>query len=338
MDKIHPIEYTIDPSLLNGRNAIVVSREQGEFWKPCPGTTKGYYCCGYQIITPMTGCGMYCRYCVLQAYLENPAQVVYENIDDLEKEIARKMTAWKGVVRFGTGEFGDSLFLEDKFHLSERIAAMLDPYPNAIVEFKTKSTNVAGLAKIKDPRKVIVGFSMNTPAMIELHERNTASLRDRLEAARECLSMGFRVAFHFDPIIYYPHWKRDYAEVVRQIFDYVKDPSRIAWWSLGGFRSAPGLKEHLKKSGMHLPLFSAEMITGEDGKYRYFRPVRVEFYSTLCEEIERRYPDVPVYLCMESPEVWEASGMMKRIPHGLAGYLDARAEKMLGNDFRKNHF
>jgi spore photoproduct lyase len=318
------------PSLLTGRSEVVFSRENGEFWKPCPGTTKGYYCCGYQIITPLTGCGMYCRYCVLQAYLETPAQVVYENIDDLEKEIERKMRVWKGVVRFGTGEFGDSLFLEDKFHLSERIAAVLEPYKNAVVEFKTKSTNTSGLAKIKDPRKVIIGFSMNTPAMIDLHERNTALLEDRLRAAQQCLAMGFWVAFHFDPIIFYPKWKQEYPEVVRKIFDYVKDPGRIAWWSVGGFRSAPGLKEYLKKSNMHLPLFSSEMIMGEDGKYRYFRPVRVELYSTLRQEIEKRYAGTPLYLCMESPEVWEESGLMKRIPNGLVRYLDARAEVMLG--------
>ena len=119
----------IDPTILSERNHIVSTCHNGEFWKPCPGTTKGYFCCGYQIITPLTGCGMYCRYCVLQAYLENPVQVVYENIADLENEIKRKTGKWKGVVRFGTGEFGDSLFLEDKLHLSERIAAILRALP-----------------------------------------------------------------------------------------------------------------------------------------------------------------------------------------------------------------
>jgi spore photoproduct lyase len=170
---------------------------------------------------------------------------------------------------------------------------------------------------------------MNTPAMIGLHERNTTSLEDRLKAARECCAMGFWVAFHFDPVIYYPEWKQEYPEVVRRISNYVKDPEKIAWWSMGGFRSAPGLKEHLKKLNMHLPLFSAEMIIGEDGKYRYFRPVRVEFYNTLREEIEKHYSSVPLYLCMESPEVWEESGMMQRIPQGLVRYLDDRAEVML---------
>jgi hypothetical protein len=56
----------------------------------------------------------------------------------------------------------------------------------------------------------------------------------------------------------------------------------------------------------------------------------VEFYSVIRKEVEKRDQDIPLYLCMESPEVWEESGMMKRIPDGLVRYLDDRAEKMLG--------
>jgi spore photoproduct lyase len=331
MDKLFFSQPSIDLALLKNRSSILKTTHKGEFWKPCPGTTKGYYCCGYQIITPLTGCGMYCRYCVLQAYLENQGQVVFENFSDLEKEVQLKLSAWNGVVRFGTGEFGDSLYLEDTLHFSAKIAGLLDPYPNALVEFKSKSTNISGLTRIKNPRKVVVGFSMNTPRMISLFERGTARLEDRLAAAKRCIDMGFWVAFHFDPIFWYPEWEREYREVVSMLFDAVSDTSKIAWWSMGGFRSSPALKSHLKKTNEHLPLFAmGELVQGEDGKIRYFRPIRVEFYSVLREEVEKRDESVPLYLCMESPEVWQAAGMMKRIPSGLVKYLDERAETMLG--------
>lgn len=314
-----------------GRDAVVHALHKGEFWKPCPGTTQGYLCCGYQILTPLTGCGMYCRYCVLQAYLENQAQVVFDNFADLEREVRDKLGAWNGVVRFGTGEFGDSLFLEDKLRLSEKIASLLDPFPNALVEFKTKSTNIRGLAKIKNPQKVVIGFSVNTPRMISLFENDTATFEDRLAAARRCLDMGFWIAFHFDPILWYPEWEREYLDVVSRILGTVFDTSRIAWWSLGGFRSSPALKAALKKTNDHLPLFAmGELVQGEDGKIRYYRPIRVEFYSAIREGVEKCDDSIPLYLCMESPEVWEEAGMMKRIPKGLVRYLDERAEEMLG--------
>ena len=322
---------SIDQALSQNRGALARSVNQGEFWKPCPGTTGDYLCCGYQILTPLTGCGMYCRYCVLQAYFDHQCQVVFENYDYLEREVRSKLETTSGIVRFGTGEFADSLFLEPKLGLSRKIAKLLEPYKNVVVEFKTKSANVGLLAQISDPSKVIIGFSLNTPRMIDLMEKGTASLEQRLEAARRCEEMGFHTAFHFDPIIWYPDWKREYRALVRKIFSVIRKPERIAWWSMGGFRCMPELKKLLKQKNEHLPLFTGEMITGTDKKLRYFRPVRTGFYRVLQKEIMDHFSETPLYLCMESPVVWKEAEMAWRIPEGLTAYLDMRAVSILNS-------
>jgi spore photoproduct lyase len=273
---------------------------------------------------------MYCSYCVLQAYFDRQHQVVYENFHDLEAEVARKLPSWRGVMRMGTGEFADSLYQEDNLGLCKKVADLLEPYPNVIVEFKTKSASIAGLSKIRNPRKVVIGFSMNTPAMIALHERDTAPLETRLDCVARCEEMGFFIGIHFDPIFNYDKWESEYREVVRRIFARIKDPGRIAWWSMGGFRTNPALKRLLKKTDSHLPLFAQnDMILGDDGKYRYFRPIRAAFYRAFQEEVARHAPETTLYLCMESEDVWEEAGMLRRIPDGLVRYLDARAEVLL---------
>jgi spore photoproduct lyase len=272
---------------------------------------------------------MYCRYCILQVYFERQCRVLFQNYSELEQEVALKMASWKGVVRFGTGEFTDSLFAEDLFGLSRKIAATLEPYGNAVVEFKTKSTNIGGLTTIKRPQRVVIGFSVNTPRMIALFEKDTASLEARLDAARQCEEMGFHVAFHFDPLFWYDGWEEEYRGVVKAIYACIKNPRKIAWCSLGGFRTNTMLKKYLRKSGEHLPLFSGEMIVGNDGKVRYFRPYRRAMYTVMHDAFKRQDPEVTLYLCMESREIWEASGMIKRIPEGLVRYLDQRAEEML---------
>jgi spore photoproduct lyase len=272
---------------------------------------------------------MYCRYCILQVYFEDEKRVVYSNFDDLKKEIDQKLSRWKGIVRFGTGEFTDSLHAEEQTGLSAAIAELLEPYPDVIVEFKTKSAVIEPLEKIRRPGKVIVAFSLNTPRMIELMERNTAPLEERFSAARRCCEMGFNVAFHFDPIFWYDGWEREYGGVVDMIYETVTDVKKIAWCSLGGFRSNPALKNHLKRRHAHLPLFSGEMITGDDGKLRYFRPLRVAMYRVMRNAFYRHQGDAPVYLCMESPEVWRECGMIERIPDGLPAYLDGRAAALL---------
>jgi spore photoproduct lyase len=319
-----------NPAILSDHKALITSVQKGEFLKPCPGTTKGYFCCGYQVLTPLTGCGMQCDYCILQSYFDHRCQVHFENFDDLIAEFNDKIRKWHGVMRVGTGEFADSLFQENNLGISKKIAELLEPYPNVVVEFKTKSGSIQTLSLIKKPEKVVIGFSMNTPAMIGLHEKDTATLEQRLSAITRCEEMGFWVAIHFDPIFLYPEWKEDYCDVVGRIFSHIKDPQKIAWWSMGGFRTSPALKKYLKRTNSHLPLFaSSDLVLGEDGKYRYFRPVRVAFYRTLQEEISTHAPQTTLYLCMESPEVWEASGMVGRIPDGLVRYLDKRAEEML---------
>jgi spore photoproduct lyase len=317
-------------NILKNRNHIEKTSNKGEFWKPCPGTTHGYLCCGYQIITPQTGCGMYCTYCILQAYFDHQHQVFYTNKEDLFSEIENKMSRWSGVVRFGTGEFGDSLYSEHLTGSARMIASILEKYPNALVEFKTKSTNIGTLKEINAPQKVVIGFSLNTPRMISILERGTASVIERLETAQLCIEMGFSVAFHFDPMIVYDFWETEYGEVVDMIYSYIKDPRKIAWCSIGGFRSMPSLKTLIKKSNTHLPLFSGELITGADGKFRYFRPLRVALYKMMKNAFSAHDPFCTLYLCMESPEVWKESGMDTHIPNGLADYLDKRAEEILG--------
>jgi spore photoproduct lyase len=273
---------------------------------------------------------MYCRYCILQVYFERNCRVLFSNYEALEREVNRKMREWRGVVRFGTGEFADSLFGDLEHGISRRIARTLEPYANAIVEFKTKSADMGGLRGIRRPERVIIGFSLNTPRMIGLYEKGTAPLEERLAAARECENRGFFIAFHFDPLFWYRGWEREYREVVRAVYAHVKDPRKIAWCSMGGFRTNPMLKRCLREDNVHLPLFSGEMISGMDGKLRYFRPIRTALYSALFDEFERHDRRAPVYLCMESREAWADAGMLERIPEGLPRYLDERAEEMLG--------
>ncbi len=320
----------ISDAIITERNTLVTRMNRGKFWKPCPGTGDEYYCCGYQIVTPLTGCGMYCSYCILQEYYEKQHQVLYENYSDLVMEVQQRLAKERGVLRFGTGEFGDSLFLERKLGLSQKIARLFQPYPNVLVEFKTKYASIAPLKNISDPSKVVIGFSMNTPYIISRCEKGTSSLQKRLEAAKECEEMGFWVAFHFDPMVWYSRWENEYSEVVDRIFSTIRNPERIAWVSLGGFRTMPSLKNKLREYNRHLPLFCGEMVLGMDRKYRYFRPVRIDFYRKMQEAIEKFYQDCTLYLCMENHDVWAESGMLKRIPNGLTQYLDERAEDMLG--------
>jgi spore photoproduct lyase len=99
-------------SLTAGKRHLLLGKNRGRFFKPCPGT-KEYICCDYQVLNIGMNCPMDCVYCILQAYLNNPYLSFFVNIEDLLNELTEAFAQkpeqfW----RIGTGEFTDSLALD----------------------------------------------------------------------------------------------------------------------------------------------------------------------------------------------------------------------------------
>jgi spore photoproduct lyase len=144
----------------------------------------------------------------------------------------------------------------------------------------------------------------------------------RLAAAAKAQRRGYRLGFHFDPIIPLPGWEEDYARVIEQIFRAV-DPSSVAWISLGVLRFVPALKETAGSRFGAIPHFHDGFRPGLDGKSRLFADRRVEVYRRMAENIRLHSPNARIYLCMESPEVWTKSlSITFTSAEQLSAYLD----------------
>ena len=114
------------------------------------------------------------------------------------------------------------------------------------------------------------------------------------------------MAFHFDPVILYDGCEEEYKKVIQSIFSYVS-PDNIVWISIGTFRFIPALKSIIRNRFPDSKIPYGEFITGLDGKMRYFKPFRIDFYKKMVAWIKEIAPDVLVYFCMEDDEVWEKS-------------------------------
>jgi spore photoproduct lyase len=176
--------------------------------------------------------------------------------------------------------------------------------PNVLLELKTKSDCVESLLKLDPKGRIVVAWSMNPQAVIDLDEHGTASLSARLAAARRCQDGGYRLGFHFDPMIEYPGWESDYHSMLEQTFEAI-DWRKLSWVSLGVLRQTPGLKRTMRERFPRSALLTGEQVLCPDGKLRYFQPLRVEMYRKMVGWIRRAAPTVKIYLCMESREVWE---------------------------------
>ena len=87
----------------------------------------------------------------------------------------------------------------------------------------------------------------------------------------------------------------------------------------------PGLKQIIRKRHKQTCVLDGEFIMGLDGKMRYFKPIRIDLYGFLRENLEKWHPELGLYLCMESDEVWQKSlGWSPCNSSGLSNYLDKR--------------
>jgi len=209
-------------------------------------------------------------------------------------------------LRIGTGELADSLAIDDITHFSKRLVPFFASLPNAVLELKTKSNTISNLKDLDHGDHTIISWSVNSKRICVSEELKAATLEERLQAARQCQVWGYRVGFHFDPLIYYPGWESEYQETVKDIFRWV-DPSMVAWISLGAMRFTPHLREIVRKRFPHSRIPYGEFVPGHHGKLRYFRPIREEMYEKMRTWIRESAPQVFVYLCMESRAVWECS-------------------------------
>jgi spore photoproduct lyase len=288
-----------------GKKNLLITPFLGRRLKPCPGTSS-HICCGYHVINAITNCPMDCSYCVLQGYLNNPFLTLYSNWDDLLEEIGAFLARHpQSFPRVGTGELSDSLALDSIFPLSQVLVPFFGKRNHGFLELKTKSAEVDHLLPLEHRGRTIISWSLNPSKIIDEEERGTASLRERIGAAKKCQEKGYPIGFHFDPIVFHEEWEEGYRETIFSLFERI-DPKGVVWISLGGFRYPPQLKPIAKERFPETRIFLGELFPGRDGKFRYLKEIRVAMYRKMVEWLRDVDPHLFVYLCMESKEVWEA--------------------------------
>ena len=326
-DQCRGLELEPDP-FYRGKRILRLAKNKGAFVKPCPGTSE-YVCCGLEILHIGQGCPMDCRYCALQVYFNRPFLEVFVNMGDLfsslENHLEKEVS---GFHRICTGEFTDSLALDPLTGLASKLVEFFSHTTNASLEIKSKTDFIDPLLDI-DPRgRVVIGFSVNSREITKKDEIRAVPLSKRLAAAVRAEKRGYRIAFHFDPIIPVPGWEESYSSVIDEIFNAV-DHSSVAWISMGVLRFVPALKEIAAARFGRIPYFHDAFIRGLDGKSRLHVDRRIAIYRYMIDKIRARDPQARVYLCMESPYVWKESlGTRMDSDKDLISYLDSRT---LGN-------
>jgi spore photoproduct lyase len=293
-------------ALLAGKKTLMIGETSsfvGHFDGKLGSTVR---CCPYCKLVPLSnGCPYRCTYCYLAFVYRNYAPFIKVNVnyDAMFRQIRKVLAGAGGKISFNMGEMLDSLALDHITGLTAMLVPFFAGLSRGFLMLLTKSGNIDNLLAVEPKDRTVVSWSLNSQQMIEQHETGTASLCERIDAARRCQAHGYRVRIRMDPGILYPDWQAGYAELIQSALTAVR-PENI---TLGMLRFLPG----------HFPLAAGaygncarklwdhNFVTGaSDGKLRYPPKERIAFYAFLIDAIRSLDKEVSISLCRETPEIW----------------------------------
>lgn len=241
-----------------------------------------------------------CQYCYLQGYFNTPDIVLFINHEEIIAEMEKVLKSHPGTrVWFHAGEFSDSLALT---HLTGELELYHDfcqKYPEAVIELRTKSVNTKELEKLTPLPNFIISFSLSPSEMARKIDLKTPSTIARLKSMGSLQKKGFKLAAHFDPIIYEDAFKIRYEALLNEMLKMELTKS-LSYLSLGVVRFTKEVYREVERNYPDSVLHSGPMVKSFDGKVRYHRPMRMWMMNSIKElSIKAGMSPELIYLCME---------------------------------------
>lgn len=273
------------------KQCVIFAKKRGPWLKPfhCYSQNKEYR---YFSLDLAEGCAFDCVYCYLQSYLNHGAMVFFIDTDSLQDELR---SAGEGMW-ISTGLLTDSLLAEEIYPVLPRISSLIPE--GSILEMRTKSADVECLANAEILRdRIVVSWSLNPHSIAQTFEYGAAPLAARLKTAARVVQLGYRIAFHLDPVFFFDGWREEYAALIGEFTNF--PANSLAFFSLGLFRYMPSLGTQIRRRFPYHPILTGEFFPDEDGKYHYLRAIRREMHEAFREWLQPWSARVPIFWSME---------------------------------------
>jgi spore photoproduct lyase len=266
----------------------------------CPVASEKTLCCNLITLDAVENCGFECSYCSIQSFY--PHNKIYYKDSLLEK---LKLLEFKKdqIYHIGTGQSSDSLFIGNQGGILDQLMTFARDNPNIILEFKTKSKNIHYFTTNEIPRNVIVTWSLNPDIIIANEEMSTASLEERLGAAKALSDKGILVGFHFHPMIYFEGFQEEYANIAKAIQGRFS-PTQIAMISIGALTFTKPTIREIRKKKTFSSILKMNLVESS-GKLSSPDDIKIKLFKSLYENFSNKWKeDVFFFLCMEKKEIW----------------------------------
>lgn len=266
----------------------------------CPVASANTRCCNLLTLDSVESCGFDCSYCSIQSFY-NQNKVTFD-VNFAQKLKNLKLDS-NETYHIGTGQSSDSLMWGNKEGILDALFEFARVNPNVILEFKTKSNNISYFLENEVPSNIICTWSLNTPVIIENEEHLTATLAQRIEAARKVANKGVLVGFHFHPIVQYENYLNDYKNIYDTLLNQF-NPDEVVLISFGTLTFIKPVIQKLrgrdfKSKILQMPFENA------NGKASYPLEIKKEMFKHAYESFKPWHKKVYFYLCMEDHSLWK---------------------------------
>ncbi len=265
----------------------------------CPVASTRTRCCNLMTLDVAENCGFGCSYCSIQSFYLGDAI-------NFDPAFAEKLASLRldrdRVYHIGTGQSSDSLMWGNKHGALAALIRFAENNPNVILELKTKSKNVSYLLKNEIPANVLCTWSLNTPTIVNHEEHQTASLPDRLSAARRVADRGILVGFHFHPMIRYAGWQGEYADLFEETCQRFQT-AEVAMVSMGTLTFTKTVIRAIRSRRVKSKILQTRLVDC-GGKLSYPESVKLELFRFAYGALRPWHDEVFFYLCMENPRLW----------------------------------
>jgi len=201
---------------------------------------------------------------------------------------------WSDINCFEPEYGATKLFVE---YFSKRDREYLELYAG-------KSDNVDFLLDLDHKGKTICCWSLSGRTQSTEIEYKTATMDERIAAAKKCQKAGYHVRFRFSPIIPVKNWQAENREMIENLFAQVH-PDVITFETLR-FRDYNAIIKEIDPSLLD-PEFLQVMESAQGGIQGCEIPheYRKKVYKFIIDELERVSPKTPYSFCRESIPMWD---------------------------------
>lgn len=247
----------------------------------------------------MLNCLYDCRYCFLQGMFQSAHYVLFVNyedfIDDMQSLVEKHN---KEPVHFFSGYDCDSLALEPVTHFTDDFLPFFENNKNALLELRTKSTQIRNLLKREPIENCVVAFSFTPDNIAKTLEHKAPAVDKRLQAIVDLQQAGWQVGLRFDPLIYTKEYANEYRELFNNVFSKVKE-EHLHSVSLGSFRLPKDYFRKLEKLYPDEKLF-ASPLEEENNSIGYPAEIRDDMLNFCQDIITKHIPTEKFFPCHET--------------------------------------